>query len=190
MTGVGRTRQASTAIVALIGISIIGELVWTASALPVTPPSASRTTSSQLVAADPTDLAIPVTGVDRAALRDSFTAKRKGHIHAAIDILAPRGTPVLSATDGIVTKLRFSGAGGNTVYVNDAQNTEYYYAHLDHYATWLHEGLAVRRGDVIAYVGTTGNAPPGTPHLHFAIEQNGAAVDPYPILLARGQTIR
>ena len=136
------------------------------------------------------DMAIPVTGIERTALRDSFSAPRKGHVHAAIDILAPRGTPVLSATDGVVTRLRWSGAGGNTVYINDAQHTEYYYAHLDHYAPSLHEGMPVSRGDVIAYVGTTGNAPPQTPHLHFAIEQNGAPVDPYPILLARGQTIR
>jgi murein DD-endopeptidase MepM/ murein hydrolase activator NlpD len=172
----------------LIGISIIGELVWSASALPVQPPR--RPDGVPVLSLTSSDLAIPVTGIDRSALRDSFLAKRKGHIHAAIDILAPRGTPVLSATDGVVTKLRFSGAGGNTVYVNDAQNIEYYYAHLDHYAPWLHEGLPVKRGDVIAYVGTTGNAPPGTPHLHFAIEQNGQPVDPYPILLARGQTIR
>lgn len=182
----GRLRQASTALVALIGISIIGELVWSASALPVQPPHRGVPVLSLTAS----DLAIPVTGIDRAALRDSFSAKRKGHIHAAIDILAPRGTPVLSASDGIVTHIRFSGAGGNTVYVNDAQNIEYYYAHLDHYAPWLHEGMPVKRGDVIAYVGTTGNAPPGTPHLHFAIEQNGQAVDPYPILLARGRTIR
>lgn len=160
--------------------------MWSASALPVQPPHRGVPVLSLTAS----DLAIPVTGIDRAALRDSFSAKRKGHIHAAIDILAPRGTPVLSASDGIVTHIRFSGAGGNTVYVNDAQNIEYYYAHLDHYAPWLHEGMPVKRGDVIAYVGTTGNAPPGTPHLHFAIEQNGQAVDPYPILLARGRTIR
>lgn len=185
-----KLRTATTALTALIGVSIIGQLVWTAAAMP--PPAAlprglgAAAWPSQSI----TDLAIPVTGVDRAALRDSFTAKRKGHIHAAIDILAPRGTPVLSATDGIVTKLRVSGAGGLTVYINDAADAEYYYAHLDHYEPGLHEGMPVRRGDVIAYVGTTGNAPPQTPHLHFAIEQNGTAVDPYPILLARGQTIR
>jgi len=139
---------------------------------------------------DDGDLVIPVTGIERAALRDSFDAKRSGHIHAAIDILAPRGTPVMSAADGIVTHLRVSGAGGLTVYINDPEGTEYYYAHLDHYAPSLQEGLPVHRGDVIAYVGTTGNAPPQTPHLHFAIEKNGTAIDPYPILLARGRTIR
>jgi len=176
-------------LVALIGISIIAEHLWSAAAM--LPPSAlPKTASMWPVSSATADLAIPVTGVDRAALRDSFSAKRKGHIHAAIDILAPRGTPVLSAADGIVTKLRASGAGGLTVYVNDSLGTEYYYAHLDHYALWLHEGMPVRRGDVIAYVGTTGNAPAQTPHLHFAIEQNGAAIDPYPILLARGRTIR
>jgi murein DD-endopeptidase MepM/ murein hydrolase activator NlpD len=171
----------------LIGLSIVAEHYWSAAAM--LPPSALPRTSASWPIAQNADLAIPVTGVDRAALRDSFSAKRKGHIHAAIDILAPRGTPVLSATDGIVTKLRVSGAGGLTVYINDSLGTEYYYAHLDHYAAWLHEGMPVRRGDVIAYVGTTGNAPAQTPHLHFAIEQNGAPVDPYPILLARGRTI-
>jgi len=135
-------------------------------------------------------LAIPVNGIERTALRDTFGAKRSGHIHGAIDILAPRGTPVLAAVDGIVTKLRVSGAGGLSIYVNDAEGTEYYYAHLDGYAPWLHESMPVKRGDVIGYVGTTGNAPPGTPHLHFAIERNGASIDPYPILLARGVTIR
>ena len=183
----GRLRQASTAFVALIGFSIIAQLAWSASAIP---PSSVAPTQKRAFIAKAYDLAIPVTGIERAALRDSFTAKRKGHIHAAIDILAPRGTPVISAADGTVTKLRWSGAGGNTVYINDAQSTEYYYAHLDHYAPLLHEGMQVHRGDVIAYVGTTGNAPPQTPHLHFAIEQNGTAVDPYPILLARGETMR
>lgn len=181
-----RVRLASTAFVALIGFSIVGQHLWSAAAMTPQPPSRDGHT----IAFTNADLAIPVTGIDRGSLRDSFAAKRKGHIHAAIDILAPRGTAVLSATDGIVTKLRAGGAGGLTVYINDAAGTEYYYAHLDRYEPWLHEGMAVHRGDVIAYVGTTGNAPPQTPHLHFAIEQNGAAVDPYPILIARGQTVR
>jgi murein DD-endopeptidase MepM/ murein hydrolase activator NlpD len=176
-------------LIALIGISIIGELAWSASAVPTRSVATPQRAAAWLPHSE-VGLAIPVTGVERMALRDSFTAKRKGHIHAAIDILAPRGTPVVSAADGIVTKLRWSGAGGNTVYINDPQNTEYYYAHLDHYASSLREGMQVHRGDVIAYVGTTGNAPPQTPHLHFAIEQNGMVVDPYPILLARGETLR
>jgi len=183
---VGKLRTASTAVVALIGISIIAQHAVEGSGRLVRSEPAARA----LPILTNADLAIPVTGIERAALRDSFSAKRKGHVHAAIDILAPRGTPVLSAADGIVTKLRAGGTGGLTVYINDAIGTEYYYAHLDHYAAWLHEGMPVRRGDVIAYVGTTGNAPPQTPHLHFAIEQNGAPVDPYPVLIARGQTIR
>src|SRR5206468_2770455 len=107
------------------------------------PPLVARRVGEPALRSD--DLAIPVTGIERASLRDSFSAPRHGHIHAAIDILAPRGTPVLSAADGIVTKLRVSGAGGLTVYINDASGTEYYYAHLDHYVAWLHEGMTVKR---------------------------------------------
>ena len=174
-----KVRLAGTAFVAAIALSMIAEqLILGHSDAPTSPSPAIRL-SQPLTNA----LLIPVEGVARESLRDSFAAKRKGHIHAAIDILAPRGTPVHSATDGTVTKLRVSGLGGLTVYIRDDAGVEYYYAHLDHYDPFLHEGMRVRRGDVIAYVGTTGNAPPQTPHLHFAIEQSGSAVDPYPLLM-------
>ena len=115
-------------------------------------------------------LVIPVVGVKASDLRDSFTAHRAGHDHRAIDILAPRGTPVLAAVDGSVRKLFVSRAGGITLYEYDlAGERSYYYAHLDGYASGIREGLAVHRGDVLGYVGTTGNAPANTPHLHFAI---------------------
>jgi len=143
-------------------------------------------------------LAIPVVGVKASDLRDSFTAHRTGHDHRAIDILAPRGTPVVAAVDGNVRKLFTSAAGGITIYESDPANRMiYYYAHLDRYADGLNEGMALRRGDVIGYVGTTGNAPRNTPHLHFAIVVlpptkewwKGDPIDPYQILKDRGVTV-
>lgn len=140
---------------------------------------------------------IPVAGVAKAALRDDFEAIHSGHPHHAIDIRAPRGTPVLAAVDGTIRKLFESRAGGITIYEFDlATERSYYYAHLDSYASTLAEGMRVRQGDVIGYVGTTGNAPPETPHLHFAITllppdkawSKGEAIDPFPILVARGVT--
>jgi murein DD-endopeptidase MepM/ murein hydrolase activator NlpD len=140
---------------------------------------------------------IPVAGIAKAALRDDFDNIHSGHPHHAIDIRAPRGTPVLAAVDGTIRKLFESRAGGLTIYEFDlATERSYYYAHLDSYASDVTEGMHVRQGDVIGYVGTTGNAPPETPHLHFAISvlpankawSKGEAIDPYPILIARGVT--
>lgn len=108
--------------------------------------------------------------------------------HEAVDVLAPRNTPVHAVEDGRIAKLFFSKAGGNTIYQFDpTERFCYYYAHLDHYAANMRDGQAVSRGDVIGYVGTTGNAPPNTPHLHFAIFKmtddkhwwDGVALDPY-----------
>jgi murein DD-endopeptidase MepM/ murein hydrolase activator NlpD len=136
-------------------------------------------------------LAVPVAGIDRKTLRDSFAEGRTGHVHEAIDILAPRGTPVVAAVGGSIRKLFTSGAGGITIYEFDGDEAlVYYYAHLDRYADGIREGMRVRQGDVIGYVGTTGNAPESTPHLHFAIGRLTAAkkwweseaIDPYPIL--------
>ena len=146
----------------------------------------------------PGTIVIPVLGVQASALRDSFSAHRAGHEHRAIDILAPRGTPVIAAVDGTIRKLFTSAAGGITIYETDpAEEMIYYYAHLDRYANGIVEGQSVRQGDVIGYVGTTGNAPANTPHLHFAITilppskewWKGDAVDPYPILMKKGLTI-
>lgn len=142
-------------------------------------------------------IAIPVLGVRAASLHDGFEASRGDHVHHAIDIPAPRGTPVIAAVDGTVARLYTSHAGGLTVYELDpAGGLVYYYAHLDHYADRLAEGQPLRRGEVIGYVGTTGNAPPNFPHLHFAIEQpaaarqwwNGTPLNPFPVLVARGVT--
>ncbi|MEO8036500.1 MAG: M23 family metallopeptidase [Acidobacteriota bacterium] len=148
-------------------------------------------------ATGPDVIAIPVAGVRREALRDMFNDARTGHSHHAIDILAPRQTPVVAAVDGQIRKLFSSGAGGLTIYESDpADEKIYYYAHLDHYAS-IAEGMNVKRGDIVGYVGTTGNAPPETPHLHFAVFVlpptkewwKGEAIDPYPMLMRDGVTV-
>lgn len=139
-------------------------------------------------------LLLPVQGFDRRQLRDDFAEQRGGRVHEAIDLPAPRGTPVLAVDDGVVQKLFTSAAGGLTVYEFDRDGTySYYYAHLDRYAEGLHEGQEVQRGDRLGYVGTTGNAPPGTPHLHFTIFKLGPArhwwegtpINPYPLWALR-----
>jgi murein DD-endopeptidase MepM/ murein hydrolase activator NlpD len=138
------------------------------------------------------DLLLPVQGVEPGALTRSFEDARGGgtRLHHAIDIMAPRGTPVLAVEDGTIVRLHRGGAGGISVYQLDgAGRYGYYYAHLDRYADGLEEGRILRRGEVLGYVGTTGNAPPGTPHLHFAIYEvadprrpwRGRPVDPYPL---------
>lgn len=156
--------------------------------------AASPAASAQYLLA-PGEILIPVQGVTAADLHDSYAQARSGgRTHHALDILAPRGTPVLAAVDGTIRKLFFSSGGGITIYQYDvAEARVYYYAHLERYADDVAEGQFVRQGTVIGYVGTTGNAPPGTPHLHFAIEVlppthewwKGEPVNPYPILTAR-----
>jgi murein DD-endopeptidase MepM/ murein hydrolase activator NlpD len=116
-------------------------------------------------------LDLPVGRIGRDELRDSFFDVRNGRTHEALDIMAPRHTPVVAADDGTIAKLFLSeGGGGITIYQFDASRTfSYYYAHLDRYAEGLREGQHVRRGDLIGYVGSTGNASASAPHLHFAI---------------------
>jgi murein DD-endopeptidase MepM/ murein hydrolase activator NlpD len=121
-------------------------------------------------------LLIPVQGIAASDLRDTFGDGRDGNQrgHEAIDILAPRGTPVLAVADGPIVKLFLSKPGGITIYQFDMTGQlAYYYAHLDRYADGLAEGQSVRRGSVIGYVGSTGNANPDAPHLHFAIFKLG-----------------
>lgn len=138
-------------------------------------------------------LIVPVQGIEPAALHDTYAEQRGGgsRAHEALDIPAPRGTPVLSATGGRVLKLFDSKAGGRMVYAADSsERFILMYAHLDSYAPGLADGTPLRRGQVIGTVGTTGNAPPNVPHLHFAIARSndvkqwwkGAPVNPYPIL--------
>ena len=141
---------------------------------------------------------IPVVGARREDLRPMFDERRGSRQHRAIDIGAPRATPVLAAIDGTVGKLFLSKPGGITIYQYDpTRSWIYYYAHLDGYAPGLAEGQQLRRGDVIGFVGTSGNAPPNAPHLHFAIEKLSEPgkwwvsepIDPYPLLMQRGVTV-
>ena len=137
---------------------------------------------------DENPLMVPVAGVAPSALRDSFNAARSGgRAHRALDIPARRGTPALAAVDGTILGLRQNTLGGTTLYLADSQRRfVYYYAHLDRYHDRMSEGVQVRQGDVLGYVGTSGNAPRDFPHLHFQALRvdsgkrdwwNGPAVD-------------
>lgn len=116
-------------------------------------------------------LLVPVDGIRRSQLRDTYNQSRsEGRTHHAIDIHAPRGTPVVAVTNGTVVKLHQGARGGISVYLLDEDGqTRYYYAHLDGYAEGLREGQRVESGEVIGFVGDTGNAQPGDYHLHFSI---------------------
>ena len=138
-------------------------------------------------------LLIPVEGIKPEQLQDTFKESRsEGRVHDAIDIVAPRGTPVLAATDGRVVKLFNSVKGGITFYQLAAADERYvlYYAHLERYADGLAEGHVARRGETLGYVGDTGNATPGNTHLHFQIYRvedpkrfwAGENINPYPLL--------
>lgn len=157
------------------------------------PRSAGRVSTGPLIIS-PAGLAIPVIGINAVELSDTYTDSRGGgsRVHNAIDIMAPRGTPVVSASDGTVEKLFYSqGGGGITAYVRSPDGSWlHYYAHLDAYAPGLKEGARVRRGDPIGTVGISGNANPSGPHLHYAIYRmspgerwwQGAPTNPYPLL--------
>jgi peptidoglycan LD-endopeptidase LytH len=155
---------------------------------PVIPPGAASPAADE-----PPPLIIPVQGADPMKITDSFAESRgSSSRHEAVDIMAPRGTPVLAAGDGTVEKLFQSKRGGTTIYQFDPSRTWcYYYAHLDHYAQGIVQGTTLRKGQVIGYVGSTGDASPAAPHLHFAIFKlgpekqwwKGTAIDPYPILM-------
>jgi len=142
-------------------------------------------------------LALPVAGIRPDQLSDSFDEPRDGsRRHRAIDILAPRGTPVLAADDGHVLRVSWNSAGGNTVYATDTDSRiVYYYAHLDHYHESIVAGMPISKGDTIGFVGTTGNAPKDIPHLHFQIMRmphdgrywNGEPINPFSILRSEGE---
>jgi murein DD-endopeptidase MepM/ murein hydrolase activator NlpD len=138
------------------------------------------------------NLIIPVAGVRPDQLIDTFDdARSEGRVHDAIDIMAPAEAPVLAAADGKILKLFHSDRGGTTIYQLSAnQDLVFYYAHLSRYADGLVEGNIVKQGEVIAYVGDTGNAGPGNYHLHFSIAAvtdpkrywEGTNINPYPLL--------
>ena len=165
---------------------------------PVLPPAPSAEDVERLRARQ---LRVPVAGVRATDIPDTFADARGGdRLHLAVDLLAPRGTPVLSADDGRLWKLRSNALGGITIYATDPEERfVYYYAHLDRYRDGLVEGMPLLRGDTLGFVGTTGNAPPNVPHLHFQVARlgadrrwwTGAPVDPLPFLReAAGEPVR
>jgi murein DD-endopeptidase MepM/ murein hydrolase activator NlpD len=135
-------------------------------------------------------LRVPIDNASIDAMKGGFAERRDagGRPHEAVDLLAPRNTPIHAVEDGTIAKLFISKAGGITVYQYDPTGRFcYYYAHLERYADGLHEQQHVSRGAVLGYVGTSGNAPPNTPHLHFAVFEldesrqwwKGRPIDPY-----------
>ena len=173
--------RASTALALATALAIAATVALSADVLP----------SPEGEVAFDRPLRMPIDGLAPGALRDTFGATRAAGAHEALDIAAPRGTPVRAVDDGRIAKLFHSVPGGITVYQFDpTERFAYYYAHLDRYADDLREGASVHAGDVIGYVGTTGNAPPNAPHLHLAIFRlgperqwwRGTAINPYPIL--------
>lgn len=139
-----------------------------------------------------THLLLPVQGIKPSELIDTFNQTRGGtRIHEALDIMAPRGREVLAIDDGKIVKLFNSKQGGLTVYQFDvSERFAYYYAHLDRYAKGIAEGKVLKRGELVGYVGSTGNANADAPHLHFAIFElgpekrwwEGKPINPYPLL--------
>jgi murein DD-endopeptidase MepM/ murein hydrolase activator NlpD len=143
-------------------------------------------------------LLVPVKGITASQIPDTYDAPRDGaRVHYAQDILAKRGTPVLAADDGAILHVGTNPLGGNVIWTTDpARRFAFYYAHLDHYAKGLHDGQQISRGDVLGYVGTTGNAPKDTPHLHFQVVRivsgkrysDGSPLNPLPFFTQAGIT--
>ena len=163
--------------------------------LPMRPSSSALSAANAApgtASALPGQLMVPVQGVKASALTDTFDQPRGNQRHhEALDIMAPKGTPVVAAADGKVVKLFTSKPGGLTVYQFDpSEKYAYYYAHLDRYADGLQEGMVLKRGDVLGYVGVTGNSDPNAPHLHFAVVEltpekqwwKGTPLNPFPLL--------
>jgi peptidoglycan LD-endopeptidase LytH len=164
----------------------------------VNTPATAPVSTAALPAADAEYLAqrhilLPVAGANAAKLEDSFNEGRDGgeRVHRAIDILAPRGTPILSADDGRILRMSNSTLGGITMYTVDPESRlVYYYAHMDHYNDAMSPGRSIVKGDTLGFVGTTGNAPKDTPHLHFQVMRwpadgkywNGDPIDPFDAL--------
>lgn len=162
-----------------------------AALVPTAPPAVETPPPPTFGTPVPLHLAMPIAGVDPEELEDTFNEVHNGHKHEALDIPAARGTPVMAVAEGNVVKLFDSKAGGTTVYQFDNTRTYcYYYAHLDRYAPGLKENTLLRKGDVLGYVGSTGNASPDAPHLHFEVSKlgpdkkwwEGTPIDPLPLL--------
>ena len=170
----------------------------TPAAAPQPPPAPARSQPPPTALPQPAlqsevpDLVVPVQGANVSSIINTFDEPRDGRRHEAVDIMAPRGTPVLAADDGAIVKLFTSQRGGLTIYQFDPSQTWcYYYAHLDRYADGIAEGMRVRKGQLLAYVGSTGDASAEAPHLHFGIDKlgpekkwwKGTPVNPYPVLM-------
>jgi peptidoglycan LD-endopeptidase LytH len=133
----------------------------------------------------PTALPVPVEGVAARRIADTFGAPRgRDRTHAGVDIFAKRGTPIRSAAPGVVVAVRDRGLGGRQVWVVGPARERYYYAHLEDWRAGLQEGEVVAEGDLLGYVGTSGNAAGTPPHLHWGIYGADGAYDPLPLLKA------
>lgn len=166
--------------------------------LPLRPPyNAAQPTQAQspadaVASAVQGKLLVPVQGIKATSLSDTFDqARGNQRHHEALDIMAPKGTPVLAAADGKVAKLFTSKPGGTTLYQFDpSEKYAYYYAHLDRYADGIKEGMEIKRGEVLGYVGVSGNSDPNAPHLHFAVFEltpekqwwKGTPLNPLPLM--------
>jgi peptidoglycan LD-endopeptidase LytH len=203
-----RRRLDLETVPGLLGTGIVAGLLLSASAIaawfvarpgavtrpPSGPPAAADAVAAEVAFARELrarQLDFPVEGSPRDKLTDTFHEARTGHVHEAADIMAPRHTPVRAVEAGTIARLLQNPSGGITIYQLDpSRRYIYYYAHLERYADSLREGMPVDRGQVIGYVGTSGNAPRNAPHLHFAIFRvldpkqwwGGAPVNPYLVL--------
>ncbi|MEW6127865.1 MAG: M23 family metallopeptidase [Acidobacteriota bacterium] len=166
--------------------------VETVSAAPTLPSPPAVVKPAVIGGANSTKLTIPVQGITPDKLTDTFDAARsEGRTHQALDIMAPRGTPVIAAAGGVIKRIFYSERGGHTLYqLGIDGKTVFYYAHLDSYAKSIAQGSEVKQGEVLAYVGDTGNAGAGNYHLHFAMWMvtdpkrlwSGENINPYPLL--------
>ena len=176
-----------TAVLSIVNVAFGADLnipvaAWPKFEFPRIPPAQMNLPAMQL----------PIEDFNYAKLRSQFLDRRRGHTHQAIDLMNPRGTPVVAVTDGYVKKLYRSKKGGISVYLFDAKEQLcFFYGHLDKYVKGLVEGMKVTPGQVLGFVGSTGNAKKSSPHLHFAISEvgpdkkwsGGKAIDPLPVLL-------
>lgn len=175
---------------ALVGAG--GAIVFMGFALRAQADASYPSAAAALAPLDPSALlGMPVQGIRRADLVDGYFERRGHRVHNALDIMAPRNTPVRAATAGTIAALNSSPAGGTSIWQYDTTGSFcYFYAHLARYAPGLRAGQTVTRGDVLGFVGTTGNAPKSAPHLHFAVFRletrgrwwTGEPVNPYPLL--------
>jgi murein DD-endopeptidase MepM/ murein hydrolase activator NlpD len=160
--------------------------------------SASTTPSPRLSDADylkALSMMVPVAGANPDRVPNTYAAGRGNRVHEAVDIMAPRGTAVLAAVDGEILRVTSNALGGKTIYATDrGRRFVYYYAHLDRYASLARVGTRVRTGDIIGYVGTSGNAPENAPHLHFQVMRmidsrqwwEGPPINPHGMFASRG----